>query len=197
MKGDISPNMTRLGEHIKISGNGPNVFNRRNEWDNADGGRNARKSNKKEEFQDPTVYFSMFVSSEIPPKVIIERTTHEWARTNGVRLQIKELQFVDSETVVSIYKVSKLTPKAVILEELKKILIMAQKKARADELDYKCFDFLLDLDVEDHSTLPAMTLRIQNAKLRGEDVSTFNKLNNWAQFARKTWHLEGPSMYAA
>jgi hypothetical protein len=197
MKGDISPNMTRLGEHIKISGNGPNVFNRRNEWDNADGGRNARKSNKKEEFQDPTVYFSMFVSSEIPPKVIIERTTHEWARTNGVRLQIKELQFVNSETVVSIYKVSKLTPKAVILEELKKILIMAQKKARADELDYKCFDFLLDLDVEDHSTLPAMTLRIQNAKLRGEDVSTFNKLNNWAQFARKTWHLEVPSMYAA
>ena len=50
----------------------------------------------------------MFVSSETPPKDIIDRTTHEWARMNGVRLQIKELQFVDSETVVSIYKVSKL-----------------------------------------------------------------------------------------
>jgi len=90
-KGDISPNMTKLGEHIKISGNGPNVFNKRKKWDKEDGGRNSRKTNKKEEFQDPTVYFSMFVSSEIPPKDILDRTTHEWARMNGVRLQIKEL----------------------------------------------------------------------------------------------------------
>jgi hypothetical protein len=196
-KGDISPNMTKLGEHIKISGNGPNVFNKRKKWDKVDGGRSTRKTNRKEEYQDPTVYFSMFVSSDVPPREIIDRTTHEWARMNGVRLQIKELQFVDSETVVSIYKVSKLTPKDVILEELKKILLMAQEKARADNLDLERYDFLLDLDVEDHSTLPAMTLRIQAAKLRGEDVSTFNKLNNRAQFARKTWHLEVPSAHAA
>ena len=196
-KGDISPNMTKLGEHIKISGNGPNVFNKRKKWDKEDGGRNSRKTNKKEEFQDPTVYFSMFVSSETPPKEILDRTTHEWARMNGVRLQIKELQFVDSKTVVSLYKVSKLTPRDVILEELKKILLLAQEKARADNLDHERYDFLLDLDVEDHSSLPAVTLRIQAAKLRGEDVSTFNKLNNRAQFARKTWHLEVPSAHAA
>ena len=176
-KGDISPNMTKLGEHIKISANGPNVFNKRKVWDKDDG-RKSRKANKKEEFQNPTVYFSMFVSSETPPKDIIDRMTHEWARMNGVRLQIKELQFVDSETVVSIYKVSKLTPKDVILEELKKILLMAQEKARKDDLEPELYDFLLDLDVEDTSVLPAMTLRIQAAKLRGEEVATFNRLNN-------------------
>ena len=195
-KGDISPNMTKLGEHIKISGNGPNVFNKRKVW-GKDDGRKSRKANKKEEFQNPTVYFSMFVSSENPPKDIIDRMTHEWARMNGVRLQIKELQFVDSETVVSIYKVSKLTPKDVILEELKKILLMAQEKARKDALEPELYDFLLDLDIEDTSVLPAMTLRIQAAKLRGEEVATFNRLNNRAQYARKTWHLEVPSAHAA
>ena len=71
---------------------------------------------------------------------------------NGVCLQIKELQFVNSETVVSIYKVSKLTPKKVILEELKRILIMAQEKAREDNLDFELYDFTLDLNVEDPST---------------------------------------------
>ena len=166
-------------------------------WNKDDGGRKSWKANKKEEFQDPTVYFLMFVSSELPPKDIIDRTTHEWARINGVRLQIKELQFVDSETVVSIYKVSKLTPKDVILEELKKILLMAQDKARKDGLELDRYDFLLDLDVEHLSTLLAKTLRIQAAKLRGEDVSTFNRLNNCAQYARKTWHLEVPSAHAA
>jgi hypothetical protein len=45
-KGDISPNMTKLGEHIKISGNGPNVFNKRKVWDEDDG-RKSRKVNKK------------------------------------------------------------------------------------------------------------------------------------------------------
>jgi hypothetical protein len=190
-KGDISPNMTKLGEHIKISGNGPNVFNKRKVW-GKDDGRKSRKANKKEEFQNPAVYFSMFVSSETPPKDIIDRTTHEWARVNGVRLQIKELQFVNSETVVSIYKVSKLTPKDVILEELKKILLMAQEKARKDDLEPKLYDFLLNLDVGD-----TLTLRIQAAKLWGEDVATFNRLNNRAQYAHKTWHLEVPSAHAA
>ena len=143
------------------------------------------------------VYFLMFVLSEIPPKDIIDRTTHEWARMNCVRLQIKELQFVNSETVVSINKVSKLTPKDVILEELKKILLMAQEKAHADNLDLQRYDFLLDLDIADPSNLPAMTLRIQAAKLWGEDVATFNKLNNCAQYACKTWYLEVPSTHTA
>ncbi len=75
------------------------------------GGRNTRKSNKKEEFKDPMVYFLIIVLSEVAPKEIIERTTHEWASLNGVRLQVKELQFVESETMVTFYKVSKLIPR--------------------------------------------------------------------------------------
>jgi hypothetical protein len=195
-KGEISPNLTKLGAHIKISGNG-NVFNKQKVWNRDDPDeRSSRKGNKKEEFRDPTVYFSMIVSSEIPPSEIIERTTHEWARLNGVRLQVKELQFVDSETVVTFYKVSKLTPKAVILAELKKILLMTQEKAREENLDEETYDFSMDIDVGLEESLPAMTLRVVQAKLKGEQVATFNKLNNRAQYARKTWHLEVASKYS-
>jgi hypothetical protein len=181
-KGEISPNMTKLGEHIKISGNS-NVFNKCKVWPTAGDGRKSCKSNKKEEFQDPTVYFLMIVSSDIDPREIIDQTTHEWSRMNGVRLQIKELQFVDSETVVGICKVSKLTPKEVLLAELRKILLAAQEKAKEDNLDPEVYDFILDLDVEDFGLLPEMTLKIQTAKLKGKDVSTFNRLSNRAQFA--------------
>jgi hypothetical protein len=138
----------------------------------------------------------MIVSSELPPVEIIERTTHEWARLNGVCLQVKELQFVDSEMVVTFNKVSKLTPKAVILAELKKIFLKTQDKAKADNLDEDMYDFSMDIDVEIGESLPVMTLRVVQAKLKGEYVATFNKLSTWAQYARKTWHLEVASKYA-
>ncbi len=74
--------MTKFGVHIKISRNG-NVFNKQKVWtDKDDGGGNGRqtcKQNKKEEFQDPTVYFLMVISSEVEPKEIIEHISHEWA----------------------------------------------------------------------------------------------------------------------
>ena len=53
----------------------------------------------------------------------------------------------------------------------------------------------MDLGVESAKLLPKMTLRVQTTKLKCEDVSTFNRLNNSAQYARKTWHLEVHSMY--
>ncbi len=65
----------------------------------------------KEEYRDPIVYFSMVASSEVEPREIIDRVMHEWARLNGTRLQVKDLQFVDSKTVVSIFKVSTATKK--------------------------------------------------------------------------------------
>jgi hypothetical protein len=195
-KGEILTNLTKLGAHVKISGNG-NVFSKQKVWNKEESSdRGTRKSNKKEEFKDPTIYFSMIVSSEVAPKDLIERTTHEWARMNGMRLQVKELQFVKSKTVVTFYKVSKLTPKNVLLAELKKILLMAQDRAREDALEEDLYNFSMDIDVAIGETLPEMTLRVVQAKLKGEFVSTFNKLNNRAQFACKTWHLEVASKYA-
>ena len=112
-KGKISHNMTKLGTHVKISGNG-NAFNKQKVWDKeeqSNKGRNNQRSHKKKEYCDPTVYFSMVVSSEVEPKEIIDRVMHEWARMNGTRLQVKDLQFVDSKMVISIFKVSTTTNK--------------------------------------------------------------------------------------
>ncbi len=64
----------------------------------------------------------MVVSSEVEPREIIDRVTHEWARLNGTCLQVKELQFVNIKTVASIFKVSTATRKEVIHAELKRIL---------------------------------------------------------------------------
>ncbi len=195
-KDEISPNMTKLGSHVKISGNS-NAFNKQKVWDKeGDSVRQSHKANKKEEFKDPTVYFSMVISSEVNPTEIIERTTHKWSRLNGAHLQIKDLQFMESETVVSIYKVSKNTPKDVILKELKQIRLMTQEKARDAHLDQEDYDFLLDTDLEYGKLLPDMNLRVQIAKLKGQEVSTFNQLSNKAQYARKSWHLEVASKYA-
>jgi hypothetical protein len=155
--------MTKLGAHVKISGNG-NVFSKQKVWNKEESSnRGTRKSNKKEEFKDPTVYFLMIVSSEVAPKDLIEHTTHEWARLISVRLQVKELQFVESETVVTFYKVSKLTPKNVLLAELKKILLMAQDRAREDALEEDLYNFLMDIYVAIRETLPEMTLRVVQA----------------------------------
>jgi hypothetical protein len=101
-KGEISPNMTKLGIHIKISGNG-NVFNRKKVWGNQVNDCKNCKS-KKEEFRDPFVCFSMVISSVVPPLEIIDRVTHKWVHLNGTRLQIKDLQSIDSKMVGSCSK---------------------------------------------------------------------------------------------
>ena len=193
-KGEISPNMTKLGTHIKISGNG-NVFNKKKVWDNRDQTRKSRKS-QKEEFRDPTVYFSMIVSTEVRPQELIDRVTHEWSRAGGSRLQIKDLQTIESETVVTFFRVSTLTPKSVILAELKKILLQAQQKASAESLDFSTYDFSIDDGIELGESLPPMNLRVQVALLKGAPVNAFSKLSHQAQQARRSWHLEVDSQYA-
>jgi hypothetical protein len=80
--------------------------------------------------------------------------------------------------MVSIYKVSKNNPKDVLLAELEKILTMTQERARDDNMDDGNFDSLMDIDVSFGKTLPPMNLGVQIAKLKGQEVSTFNKLSN-------------------
>jgi hypothetical protein len=55
----------------------------------------------------------------------------------------------------------------------------------------------MELDVAIGETLPPMNLRIQNVKLKGQDVSTFNRFSHWLQYARKSWHLEVTTKHAA
>ncbi len=56
---------------------------------------------------------------------------------------------------------------------------------------------MLDEGILDGTFLPEMNLCVQIALLRGQEVTTFNKLSHWAQQACKSWHLEVDSQYAA
>ncbi len=56
-------------------------------------------------------------------------------RLNGMRLQVKDIQFVDNKTVVSIFKVSTAMNKKMIHAELKRILLNAQAKAQIEFMD--------------------------------------------------------------
>jgi hypothetical protein len=100
-KSEISPNMTKLGIHIKISGNG-NAFNKKKVWNNQTSDCKSRKT-QKDEFRDPVIYFSMVISTEVEPLELIDRVTHEWSRLNGTRLQVKDLQSISSVTVVTFF----------------------------------------------------------------------------------------------
>jgi hypothetical protein len=182
-KAKVSPNMTKLGTHIKISGNS-NAFSKKKIWSNWDNDRKSRKSNK-EEFNDPTVYFSMVVSTKVMPQEIIDQVSHEWTCLHGSRLQVKDLQSVSSEMVVSFFKVSTVTPKHVILAELKRILLEAQRRVQDDLLDITTYNSTLDEGILDGASLPEMNLCVKNAQLRGQEVTAFNKLSHRAQQVRK------------
>jgi hypothetical protein len=103
-------------------------------------------------------------------------------------MNIKELQDICTETVVSLFCVSSATPKECILGELKMILTKAQSLVQEEEPTK--FDFSIYPEVRENKTLPAINPQIQNGKLRGQDVSLFNKLSNRAQYARKSWHIK-------
>jgi hypothetical protein len=77
-KGEISPNMTKLGIHIKISGNG-NVFNKKKIW-NQDQEQKSHRT-KKDGFCDPTIYFLMIISTQNPKNILIASHTNGRAST--------------------------------------------------------------------------------------------------------------------
>jgi hypothetical protein len=103
-------------------------------------------------------------------------------------MNVKALQDICTETVVSMFRVSTATPKDTIIGELKMILMKAQDLAHDEDITK--FDFSMDPDVPYEEKLPAINLRIQNEKLHVQDVSLFNKLSNRAQYVCKSWHVE-------
>jgi hypothetical protein len=76
------------------------------------------------------------------------------------------------------------------------LLLQAQRRASADDLDSSAYDFTLDEGIEPGESLPPMNLRVQVALLRGTQVNSFSKLSHQAQQARRSWHLEVDKQHA-
>ncbi len=182
----IQSNMTVLGAHFKISSKGKNPFEKQKQWGEA--------KKDKEEFRDPIVYFLFRIATDKEPEDVLSRIIHEWQRSGGILLRIKELQSFDSDTILAFYNIFTATPKKYILQEFSAILLEAQ--ATAQEVDST--EFLWPMgDLSNNSTLPALELHLQNPKLPGQDTSHFGKMSWRAQANRKAFHLECDCWFAA
>ncbi len=70
--------------------------------------------------------------------------------------------------------------KEVILAELKKILTNAQAKLQNKSMDlYMKDDFSMEPNAPIGESLPATNLRVQNARLRGQDLQDIDKRFWW------------------
>ena len=80
---DISLNYTDLGANIKVANNA--CFHKRKPW------RRGKEDIPEEDWEDPEVWFSICVSCDEDPHDIVTRIRHEWDKSGGRRLQVKNL----------------------------------------------------------------------------------------------------------
>ncbi len=117
----------------------------------------------------------------------------EWHRISGVRLQIKELQIFESESILLLFNIFTTTNKKILLVELHEILTAA--KSQIQRHDPTEFWWSVE-DMASNCSLPPLKLGLQNPKLPGQDMSHFNKLSWWIQTNWKVYHVECDSHFA-
>ncbi len=176
----IRINMTMLGAHVRISSFGRNPFMKQKVW-----GKTTNKG--KEEVKNLVVYFTMAITTDLEPHEVIARISHKWNRLGGTRLQVKELQTFESDTIAALFNILTVNSKDTLKSELHKILVDTQERVQSvDSMDFMWpFDMLLGDD-----PIPPFELRLQVPKLPGQDVSHFNKLPWLAQQNHKVYHVE-------
>jgi hypothetical protein len=99
----IPTNMTMLGAHFKISSNSKNPFEKQKQW--------GRVKKDKEEFRDPTFYFSLAMATDKNPEDLLSRIIHKWQHHGVILLQVKELKSFKSDTILAFYNIFTSTPK--------------------------------------------------------------------------------------
>jgi hypothetical protein len=109
----VPTNMTLLGAYINVSRSFCNPFEKQKVLTKGPG---LRK--KKEEFNNPIVYFSLAVAMDESPKELISRIQLEWSKKGGIKLEVKGLQSLESKVILMLFNVYTLTPKKTLLDEL-------------------------------------------------------------------------------
>jgi hypothetical protein len=112
----------------------------------------------------------------------------------GIKLEVKGLQSLESETILMLFNVYTLTPKKILLDELKMILSKAQ--AMAQLVDRDKFSWDRD-DLPEHSTIPDINFRSLIPRLPGQDVSHLGKLSWQVQNNRKVLHVKCDKRFSA
>ncbi len=178
----VPTNMTLLGAYINISRSFRNPFEKQKVVSKSSG-----SNKKKEEFNDPIVYFSLAAAMDENPEELISRIQLEWSKKGGIKLEVKGLQSLESETILMLFNVYTLTPQKILLDELKMILTEAQTMAQLIDRD----EFRWDRDnLPEHSSIPDIDFRSLIPRLPGQDVSHLGKLSWQVQNNKKVLHVE-------
>ena len=137
-----------------------------------------------ETLKDPVVYFTVAISTDIPPQTLINVIRMEWEANSGGKLQVKDLQSQESKVVMALYFFYTGTPYYIILKSLNSILRDAtsikehERMALEDDEEYKA------------PPIPGISIRLQVPRLKGMDTSSYDKLPYHMRENRKALHIE-------
>ena len=185
---DVPVNFTHLGQYAFTSGN--RIFEKKKDWKGANDHSKPKKAGHRdsepqpETYKDPVVYFTIAISTDIPPHSLINGIRTEWEANGGGKLQVKDLQAQESKVVMALYFVYTGTPYHIILKTLKNILRDATNiKERERMMIEDDFDY-------NPPPIPEISIRLQVPRLKGVDTSNFDKLPYHVRENRKVLHIE-------
>ena len=178
---DIPTNFTHLGQYAFTSGN--RIFEKKKSWrDNKD--KQPHRDKTPEDLQDPTVYFTIAIATDMAPRSLLDGIRTEWETHGGGKLQVKELQSHESKVMFALYFVSKNTPFYIIKKTLDDILQEASEMLYLQRMPTE------EAIVSTPPATPEISIRLQVPRLKGVDTSNFDKLPYHVRENQKAIHIE-------
>jgi hypothetical protein len=157
---------------------GIRIFGKKKDWK----GENDRYSKSKkadhgdnmlqpETFMDPVVYFTVVITTDIPPRTLTNGIRTEWEANGRGKLQVKDLQSQESKVVIALYFVYTGMPYHIILKTLNSILLDATSIK-----EYERMELEGDKEYKAPAPISGISICLQVPHLKGMDTSSYNKL---------------------
>ncbi len=130
------------------------------------------------------MYFTIAISTDIPPPNLINGIRMEWEANGGGKLQVKDLQSQESKVVMALYFVYTGMPYHIILKTLNSILRDATSIKEQERMALE--------DDEEYNAppIPGISIHLQVPPLKGVDTSGYDKLPYHVRENRKALHIE-------
>ena len=126
-----------------------------------------------EELEDPEVYFTVNVSCDVEPEEIGERVVQEWRKRGGNKLEVSELQCLETGPAMVFYNMYNEGNLNTIRAEAHRLMKQVAKHKKGTEMTLDT----TDADAGGDVNVPAITLSIKVPKIPGLGTSQF-----------KDWH---------
>ena len=177
----LSSNMTVMAKHIVITpkgrvGGAMEKYKVQKKW--------KKNPEGPDEFKDPKVEFTIVIGTDMDPKDFVHKLGLEFGRNGGKSMQIKSLQAYATETLIVLHRFHTGIPWDLIIFEAKEILMKAREIGMAAEAEDNMGK------VNTWAKAPEVTVRINVAKVPGQDTSMYEGLSSQISYARKSLHLE-------